>query len=164
MKIYSFQLGFILANYVIIVNMPDKKPFKQKIKDFWGKYELKIVLVFGFLLVSAISFEFGLLQGQKWQQDPVIIETPVLAQNLSPESASGSAPEAQKTAPEAKNSLPSPTTPPANCVFVGSKNSNKYYPPTCQWAKRIKPENLVCFASAETASAKGYQPGKGCVK
>lgn len=45
------------------------------------------------------------------------------------------------------------------CLFVGSKNSNKYHSPSCSYAKNIKPENKVCFASAEDAKARGYQAG-----
>jgi len=35
------------------------------------------------------------------------------------------------------------------CLFVGSKNSKKYYKPDCKYAKRIKPENIVCYQSKE---------------
>ena len=37
--------------------------------------------------------------------------------------------------------------PPKNCLYVGSKNSDKYYPPECRIARRIKPENQLCFTS-----------------
>lgn len=39
--------------------------------------------------------------------------------------------------------------PPRNCLYVGSKNSDKYYPPECRTARRIKPENQLCFTSEE---------------
>lgn len=45
-----------------------------KIKAFLVKNEQKIVLVIGFCLISAISFGFGTLWGQKWQQKPLVIE------------------------------------------------------------------------------------------
>ncbi len=35
------------------------------------------------------------------------------------------------------------------CLYVGSKNSKVYHDPDCKWAKRIKPENLVCYKSEE---------------
>lgn len=50
-----------------------------------------------------------------------------------------------------------------NCKFVGSKNSDKYHTPDCQWATRIKEENRVCFESEEDAKVKGYVPGS-CFK
>ncbi len=40
-----------------------------------------------------------------------------------------------------------------NMLFVGSKNSDKYYNCDCGWAKTINPENLICFASDEQALA-----------
>jgi hypothetical protein len=45
------------------------------------------------------------------------------------------------------------------CQYVGSRNSDLYHLPTCAAAKRIKPENLVCFATPEEAAQKGYKPG-----
>jgi micrococcal nuclease len=47
-------------------------------------------------------------------------------------------------------------------VFVGSKKSDKYHIPSCRWAKRIKPENEIWFASAADARSKGYQPCGTC--
>lgn len=147
----------------------DKKSFKNKVAEFWEKYEVKIVMIIGFLLVSAISFEFGTLSGQKWQQKPLIIEKPVQGaivpettknpletQNLSSNGESAS----QLKTSDTEQSKPVDET----CVYVGSKNSNKYHLPTCRWAKQIKPQNLVCFKSAEDAMAKGYQPDKNCIK
>jgi hypothetical protein len=132
-----------------------------KLKEFWLKYEQKIVLVVAFFLVSAISFQFGALQGQKWQQKPLIIEKPTNipteqanAQNgphATPQPASNALIGAAAAAiPASAN--PAVSTP---CAFVGSKNSNKFYLPSCSYAKRVKPENLVCFKTAEEATAQG---------
>lgn len=46
--------------------------------------------------------------------------------------------------------------------FWGSKNSNKYHYPTCKWAQKIKPQNLVKFNSPEEAIKAGYIPCKVC--
>jgi len=135
---------------------------KSKVKNFWQKHEGQIMLIIGLILVAVIAFEAGILKGKNFAQKPLIIERPAIAteaQNAqnTPSQASNLAPEAPKTA-ESNNIAPQ------SCAFVGSKNSNKYHLPTCQWAKRIKPENIVCFKSAEDAIAKGYQPDKGCIK
>lgn len=45
---------------------------------------------------------------------------------------------------------------PEGTKFVGSKSSDKYHYCTCQYAKKIKPENIVCFSSVEDAKSKGY--------
>lgn len=44
--------------------------------------------------------------------------------------------------------------------YVGSKNSTKYYLPSCPAAKRIKPANYQWFSSADDAQLQGYTPGK----
>lgn len=135
----------------------DLRPTFKKLKGFWGEYEAKIVLVFGFLLVSVVAFEFGLMQGQKWQQKPLIIE-----KMASTEAPKGEAVNLTTADPKAASGAIS--TVKKDCAFVGSKNSNKYHLPTCSSAKRIKPENVVCFKSAQDATDKNYQPDKSCIK
>lgn len=46
--------------------------------------------------------------------------------------------------------------------YVGSKNSDKYHYPSCKWAMKIKPENLVTFKSVKEAKEKGYVACKVC--
>ena len=46
--------------------------------------------------------------------------------------------------------------------YVGSAKSNKYHYPSCQWAQKIKQENLVKFKSAKEALDAGYVPCKVC--
>jgi hypothetical protein len=136
----------------------------DKLKAFLRLHEAKIALILGFILVAVISFEFGLMQGKNRQDKPLVVEKPALAQTVTAETASTAPVQAQNSAVEAKTAVTATNTQPQTCVFVGSKNSNKYHLPTCHFAKLIKPENLVCFSSAEDAAAKGYQPDKSCIK
>jgi len=138
---------------------------KAKIRDFFTKYETKIALAVGLVLVAVISFETGALQGQNWQQKPLIIEKPVISQNTqkTPENllktqnlASESVSKKLVAGDAIQKDLSNLAE--AGCAFVGSKNSDKYHPLNCAWAKRIKPENRVCFKDAEDARNKGYVP------
>lgn len=137
-----------------------------KIREFFIKNEQRIVLIVAFCLVSAISYEFGVLQGQKWQQKPLIIEKPV---NISDEQKSLNSANFEPsgtvlgTTSQILDSNTESAIDMANCAYVGSKNSNKFYPPTCSYAKNIKPENVVCFKSAEEAISKGRLESK-CAK
>lgn len=137
--------------------------FMLKIKEFFLKYETKIVLFIGFCLISAISFEFGVLQGQKWHQKPLIIEKPATIP-IGQETANQGILEASGTIPTAvSQAIDSKTTAvqsASKCAYVGSKNSDKFYLPTCSYAKRVKPENLVCFKSAEEATGQGRTESK----
>ena len=47
-------------------------------------------------------------------------------------------------------------------TFVGSAKSNKYHYPSCQWARKISPANLVTFTGVKDAQSKGYIPCKVC--
>jgi len=46
------------------------------------------------------------------------------------------------------------------CLYVASKNSKIYHKPECKWAKKIMPENLICFHSEEEIAE--YEPAKSC--
>jgi hypothetical protein len=50
----------------------------------------------------------------------------------------------------------------ADYKYVGSSISNKYHYPTCEWAQKINPANLVKFKSAKEALDKGFVPCKVC--
>lgn len=50
--------------------------------------------------------------------------------------------------------------PQEGCLYVASKNSDVYHVPGCKWAKRIAPENLICFHSEDELA--GYRPAKSC--
>ncbi|MDP2909178.1 MAG: thermonuclease family protein [Nanoarchaeota archaeon] len=47
------------------------------------------------------------------------------------------------------------------CLYVGSKNSKTYHKPDCKWAKKIKPENIVCYKSEP--EVKGLNPCNTCI-
>lgn len=136
-----------------------------KIKDFFVSNEYKIILVLGFIFVAVISFEAGVMKGAKISQKPVIVEQKeaFLAENNN-SNQKETAPIAQNLLSEASKNQNSSNIPAQNCAFLGSKNSNKYHLPTCRWAKNIKTENRVCFASVDDANQKGYQPDKNCIK
>jgi hypothetical protein len=48
----------------------------------------------------------------------------------------------------------------AQGIYVGSKNSTKYYLPTCKAVQRIKPANYIWFSSQQDAEIQGYTQGK----
>jgi hypothetical protein len=87
--------------------------------------------------------------------------------NLS-SSSSGSSPTTSLAGASASaQATVLPTAPPTNIQsyagpFVGSKNSNVYHYPWCSEAKKIKPENLVTFATVADACAAGYRPCEVC--
>lgn len=144
---------------------------KINIKQFWVKYESKIALIIGFILIAFIAFEAGILKGQNWQSAPLIIEKPAVIQEVSQEATNNlsqtqnSALEGQNTPETGKITTQTSSIPAGvNCAFVGSKNSDKYHLPTCQFAKRIKPENVICFSSEDEAKSKGYTPCSSCIK
>ena len=133
------------------------------IKNFWEKYEAKIILAAAFILVVAISFESGLIKGREIKQDPIIIEKPVSVQ-VADNPVADKALEAQNSTLETKKSPEDVKAPAENCAYVGSKNSDKYHLPECRWAKQIKPENTICFSSEDEAKSRGYVPDKNCIK
>lgn len=139
---------------------PKNKNF-EKIKQFWLKYESKIILIIGFILVAFLAFEFGVLRGQNSQKSPLIIEKPAECVNM-PDNPQNGQKTQNLTAQEVSNKIGEET--PKNCSFVASKNSDKYHKSTCSWAKRIKPENMVCFESEQEAQNNGKIRASCCFK
>ncbi len=84
----------------------------------------------------------------------------------SPKTAAGptaATPDQGRTSESAKPEVAGTNAPAVPTgKFVGSKNSNKYHFPECQWAKKIKPERLVTFGSVKEAREKGYIPCPTC--
>lgn len=140
---------------------------KERLRKRWGMFRetigrerRRITLFVGFLAMGALMFEAGFVQGVAHVPAPVVIEKPVTAADVcaAPVGVAGSA-DTQDTSVAVSADSSSVT---GGCRFVGSKNSTLYHLPTCAPAKRIKPENRVCFASEEEAHARGYKPG--CLK
>jgi hypothetical protein len=139
------------------------------IKSFWLDHETKIVLVFGFILISVISFEMGYIQGQESHTGPIVIEKPSQASEISPEQENNgtiesSSSEDKKPSQDKSIATKKSSSISGECAYVGSRNSDKFYPPDCSYAKRIKPENVVCFKSAEEALSQGRSQSTGCAK
>lgn len=140
----------------------------SKIGELWLKYEQKIVLAIGIVLIAGASFEVGFLQGRQNPQASVVINktatSAVAGASTCPEQAEGvnSNYTSAKTAsvPATNNALSDMQ----KCAFAASKNSNKFHLATCQFAQKIKPENKICFASTGEAEKRGYQGAKCCVK
>lgn len=135
----------------------------KKIKEFLKKYEDKIVLFLGVLLISVISFQLGVLQGEKWQQSPLVIEKVPDDKVFAVKGVLGDSSENIPTEKSASSDVTQNANPSGECVLIGSKNSDKYHKMDCRWADQIKLENRVCFKSEDDAKSKGYVPAS-CLK
>lgn len=133
----------------------------SKIREFWLKYESKIILIFAFILVAFLAFEAGILKGQSLQKSALIIEKPTECIN-TPDSSQEDQKTQNLTTKEVSTKIGEET--PQTCQFVASKNSDKYHKADCSNAKRIKPENRVCFGTEEEAQSKGYKRAGCCFK
>jgi hypothetical protein len=141
----------------------------DSLKKFWTDHESKIVLAVGLVLVAVISFEFGYMRGKIGKIAPMVIEKPIESLKTGQGQADGAIMElgsqkSEKVPKMADSASNSASSSPKNCAFVGSKNSDKFYPPSCSYAKRIKPENVVCFATAQEALSQGRTQSTGCAK
>ena len=86
----------------------------------------------------------------------VVITTERDAPPLTP------APEAATPEPTATlEPTPAPDTV-VESTYVASRKAKKYHRPSCQYAAKIKDENLVSFDSAAQAQAAGYAPCGAC--
>jgi len=131
----------------------------KKIRTFWKQYGRITVMSLSFILTAVFSFELGYARAISKDKGVLIIKKPV-TEMIDPTSSSNTeVAEVAISKNIAETSKKEVNTMGTECVFVGSKNSNKYHLPSCQWAKRIKLENRVCFSNKEEAEKRGYVPG-----
>lgn len=128
------------------------KETAEKAKLFWEQNEREIILAIGVFLALLIAFGSGILVGNNKPEEPLTIEEPVVAEEISSlrenlKIFNESAPEIKM--PEEKN-------------FVASKNGEYYYPLGCAAANRIKDANKIFFSSKEAAEQKGLKPSAYC--
>jgi len=100
-----------------------------------------IFLVLVVALVALISFGAGWLLSSRPQNNSIVIQNPVCADE-SPQD----------------NLLPAVSQDDSvkQNQFVGSINSDKYHWPNCPWAKKISSDNQVWFDSEQEAQKAGY--------
>ena len=130
------------------------RKFVKQGKVWWEKYGEKVILAGTMIFALVLAFEAGMFKGMTREAKPMTIEVPAKAALSQPVETAAAAP----TTPGAKTVTQAAAIP-AQCAFVGSKNSTLYHLPTCAAAKRIKPENRVCFSDADDAAKRGYKPG-----
>lgn len=131
--------------------------FLSRIKERIVDNRQNIYLFFGVLLVGVLTFESGFLRGQLGQSESLIISVPVAAESQNNETKSSTTNSNNSVKETESKTLQTDTKQEIEkCAFVGSKNSNKYHLQSCAVAKRIKPENKICFASKEDAEKHGY--------
>lgn len=131
------------------------EPIPRSIKgDYRSALTPLTSLLSGFLLLAV-----GFFAGWYWQnasvQDVVKVEIVEKNGGVPPEKSSLSLEdeETEEGAGEVDGDMTS------DCLYIGSKNSDQYHSPESGPAKRIKPENQVCFGSEEEAIAAGYEAG-----
>ncbi|MEN8252298.1 MAG: hypothetical protein ABFQ53_01835 [Patescibacteria group bacterium] len=125
-----------------------KKVYSLTISWFL-EHERQILLLIGFLFIALISFTFGTAKGAKLTQEPIVVNKPMVEPVVIKEDC-------------ASDSLTETVLTKEDCVYVGSAKGEKYYPPSCSYAKKIAKENLRCFTSDEDAVNKGYTRSKSC--
>ena len=117
------------------------------------------------VLVLAVTVGYAGFAAVRTAQAPasaVVITTERDAPQATP------VPETETPVPEAEppepTAAPEPTSAPdtAEATCVASRKAKKYHRPSCQYAAKIKDENLVTFDSAAQAQAAGYAPCGAC--
>lgn len=133
----------------------------EKIKDwlvilFWPLFWGHLVLIMTFL--GLIGYEIGskptvaiAMATEKRQISNSKFET-VLEPKMGDKPPRGDLSKANLAAVSAG----------VNGSIVVSKNGTKYYTPGCSGIKRIKPENIISFASPQEAEKAGYTKAKNC--
>jgi hypothetical protein len=142
----------------------------NSIKETWHKQGERILVLFALILVALVSFNAGQTHEKAIKSAEISMtineSSSKIAQKEQEVKALGEALERKglEIPQESATDKKIANAEEKDCALVGSKNSDKYHLPTCQWASRIKQENRVCFSSVEDAQNQGYEPAKCCNK
>ena len=129
-----------------------------------------IILVIGVILISLISFGAGRLTAPDMAKEPIKIDESQVA-NISQtflkpddqtDNTVNSANSVNQSSAENQSSNQQNQVninlPQKQGQFVASKSGKNYYWPWDSTVQRIKPENLIWFATEAQAQAAGYKP------
>ena len=125
-------------------------PRAARLWKTWWLVELALVLA------ATVGYAgFAAVRTAQAPASAVVITTERDAPQATP------VPETETPEPTA---APEPTSAPdtAEATCVVSRKAKKYHRPSCQYAAKIKDENLVTFDSAAQAQAAGYAPCGAC--
>lgn len=64
---------------------------------------------------------------------------------------------------DARGPTSHPNRKPGEAYFIASKKRNKFHVPTCEWARKINPTNLVEYTTKNDAINEGKEPCKDCI-
>lgn len=142
----------------------------MNIKSFLKNNQNDIILIIGVILISLISFGAGRLTAPQPLKQPLTIDESQVANIsqtfLKPEnqivdtantanSDNQSSTENQSSNQQNQVNINSQQK---QGQFVASKSGKNYYWPWDSTVQRIKPENLIWFATEAQAQAAGYKP------
>ncbi len=129
---------------------------KERVKLFLGP----VLLILSFVFVGTTSYLYGVISGADLKQEPMVIERypqmsdealSMICGDLADDKGDVHLSDASKDIKDEED-----------CLFVGSVNGTKYYPPGCSLVERINPQNLRCFSSEQQAWDQGYERTASC--
>lgn len=115
--------------------------------------------IFSGLFVGILLLTSGFLGGWYWQESSLI--QPIAVTVIEGQIAEAKGIETLQTRTGSEENLENTENEAVDepCIFIGSKNSDKFHSADSGTADRIKPENRVCFANEEEARSEGYTEG-----
>jgi len=122
------------------------KKLRKSIISWFLEYEQLLIYLVGAIIITSLSFVFGVLKGAELSQEPITVMRPQSAPVV--------------VVKECENDIN--ILKQKDCIYVGSVKGRKYYPPSCSYAKKISKENLRCFTSDKDATDKGYTKSTSC--
>lgn len=136
----------------------------NRAKKFWSTHDQKILTITALILVALVSFRAGQTQEKNNSLGKINVQLNQLTTaNPAQEKIKTLGETLERKGIEISSSKEN-SSEEKECAFIGSKNSDKYHLPSCQWATRISEANRICFSSKEVAEKEGYQPAKCCIK
>ena len=160
-----------LTRFVIIrqIHIKTHKTLSLRITSNYGKISQKggmimkkqLLIIFMVTIVLATVFVAGCTGNttNTTSTSPTTstaTTTPILSPSPSPKVT------AMPTATPTKTPVLTPTPHVASCSFIGNRHTGVFHYAWCSDVLKMKPENKVCFDTAQQALAAGYRPCQHC--
>ena len=96
------------------------------------------------------------------EQLEAFIHAYLVANQWTDQPSEGERKDAVSPTTRKERTAPAVKSPAAQFSYVASKNSKVFHNPECQWAKKIRPENVIGYTSRDQAIRAGRRPCKTC--
>jgi hypothetical protein len=123
---------------------------------------IALALLIGVAILTACAPDAPTRQSSRPEPQPITFSEQEQTQSPEPKPEPESKQESSPTSSETHDTTGTRVKSEAE-PLVGSSKGKTYHRPSCEWAQKIRPTNLIRFRDLQEATKKGYAPCRTCL-